>query len=311
MATRQTGESQNDKRKVPCTVPNDKPLVKSEKKQEDETEVSTLLAHRMKLMAQSQSQSSGGAEDTTLGETETRPTPETTRKRKRDELVDSDEETKPSQSEEGRSRCDHHNKKGRFRFVYHMDDNGKLVKRKVDAEAAPGLFKNDDNNNDDTETDDRGRKKRRSHMEPRSSRASRPKVEPSEDVPSVVPAEEQDKAFGEIEGPENVALQALLFQEKFRFVLKPYQFLAVRRLAGFPPLFPLHSGSRVSEPTKAIMSDARFGLSRKENACPTKGILCADEMVGGSENSPLRLMYLLFGSISPVARGIVPISNTI
>ena len=207
---------------------------------------------------------------------------------------DDDDKSDRPQRTKCRSSARHTKKKPRFRVVYRTDENGNLVRQRVDAQTEYGLFdsKDDEDNNDSGELDldtdpgesdtDQGPKKGRSPKVPPGSHVNiQSTVENlvDQDIPPMLSAEEQEKALNGIKEPHDVALQAVLFHEKFCFVLKRYQFLAVRRMAGLPLLFPLHCGSRVCEPRKATMPDAKFGLNRQENVCRTRGILCADEMV--------------------------------
>ncbi|KAL7563119.1 hypothetical protein ACA910_012302 [Epithemia clementina (nom. ined.)] len=79
------------------------------------------------------------------------------------------------------------------------------------------------------------------------------------------------------------ALQRILKRDtSFQFHLLPHQFEAVRRIAGVPSDFPLHSSSRVvvhnDNTSSATLTQAVAGLYRKENATSTKGLCVADAM---------------------------------
>ena len=74
------------------------------------------------------------------------------------------------------------------------------------------------------------------------------------------------------------ALQKLLFNANFQFTLLPHQFIAVRKIAGLPPTFPLHQGSKVERWGNARMEQAVQGLDLPENTCSTKGFCLCDGM---------------------------------
>ena len=85
-------------------------------------------------------------------------------------------------------------------------------------------------------------------------------------VPYALPAKDQ-------------ALQRILKRDAgFEFQLLPHQFEAVRRVAGVPEEFPLHSASRVHDPRQARLSSAVAGLYRPENVPDTRGLCIADAM---------------------------------